>query len=125
MTLICKNCGTIATGDRGPLPGSGAIELVLWLFALLPGVIYSIWRRSGRPTCAGCGSRDLVASDTPVGRQLLQQYHPGATPAPLARRSISHPHDAGPLGRRVLRWFVWALGLFLAAVVVAAIDQRI
>lgn len=41
--------------------GNGWIELVLYLFYIVPGIIYSIWRRSGAPTvCPICRASALV-----------------------------------------------------------------
>jgi hypothetical protein len=65
--LVCTHCGT---ADRTRLPGSGWIELVLYLFYIVPGVIYSIWRRTGSPACAACGQRSLISAQTPVGQRL-------------------------------------------------------
>lgn len=78
--MICKNCGSIHNGAQA-LPGSGWIELVLWLCYLVPGAIYSIWRRTQRrAVCPACGSRDLVGLDTPVGHGLVRQFHGGVAP---------------------------------------------
>lgn len=78
--MICTHCGTVHHGER-VLPGSGWIELILWLCYIVPGLIYSIWRRSKkRPTCAQCGSRDLVPLATPAGKALVRQYHPDGVP---------------------------------------------
>ena len=41
--------------------GTGWIELVLYFFYIVPGVIYSIWRRSGPPNvCPLCRAASLV-----------------------------------------------------------------
>lgn len=43
------------------MKGSGWIELVLYLFYIIPGIIYSIWRRSGEPNiCPLCNSVGLI-----------------------------------------------------------------
>ena len=49
--------------------GSGWIELVLYLFYIIPGIIYSIWRRSSAPNvCPLCRATALIpaASAKPV-----------------------------------------------------------
>jgi len=70
---VCTQCGTAAKPARRT-PGSFIIELVLWLTFLLPGLIYSIWRITTRGNvCSSCGSRQLVAPDSPVGKRLLSQ----------------------------------------------------
>jgi len=43
------------------MKGNGWIELVLYLFYIIPGIIYSIWRRSGEPNvCPLCKAAGLV-----------------------------------------------------------------
>ena len=106
---ICTHCGTANRGQRA-LSGSGWIELVLWLFWLLPGLIYSIWRRTGTKTCHACGRRDLVGLQTPAGRKLVREYHPdGLPPAP--------PPPPPPTTVRRLAWLIGGpVLLFLPAV---------
>lgn len=83
--MICTRCGT-AHNTSDTLPGSGWIELVLWLFWLLPGVIYSIWRRGKRrPVCAACGSHDLVPLESPEGRRLVAKHYPDGPPRSVPR----------------------------------------
>lgn len=78
---VCKSCGTI--GNRKTMtPGSIGMELVLWLFFLLPGLIYSFWRHAGRyEGCGACGGRELVPVDSPVGRSMVAD----GTAAPQAK----------------------------------------
>ncbi len=49
----CKNCGTDVVPD---MPGNGWVEFLLWCCYLLPGMIYSVWRRSAknRTVCPRC-----------------------------------------------------------------------
>lgn len=68
--LICTRCGTAARAKLRT-PGSLAIEIVLWLAFLIPGLIYSLWRATSlKAVCPACGSADLVPTDTPVGREI-------------------------------------------------------
>jgi len=72
--LICSNCGSINSVRRSP-KGSLLIEIVLWLFLLIPGFIYSAWRQSSyRKVCSMCGSEDLIPLNTPVGQSLFLKY---------------------------------------------------
>lgn len=71
-SLVCITCG-----HHGPTKpqtrGSFAIELVLWLLFIVPGLLYSLWRLSTRRhVCSACGGATLVPPDTPAGRKLLQ-----------------------------------------------------
>ncbi len=55
------------------ISGSFLVELALWLFFLLPGLIYTIWRlTTKREGCSHCGAADVVPVDSPVGRQLVE-----------------------------------------------------
>lgn len=45
--LICPNCG-FSGCPKTITKGSFSVELILWLFFILPGVDYSVWRL-GRP----------------------------------------------------------------------------
>lgn len=57
--FYCNSCHNFT--PSGLKKGSGWIELVLYLFYFIPGVIYSIWRRSGPPTvCPMCRASALV-----------------------------------------------------------------
>ena len=54
--LICTNCGH--KGEPKLITkGSILIELVLWLFLIVPGLIYSFWRHTSRyKGCPTCGA---------------------------------------------------------------------
>lgn len=70
--IICKGCGTAGDGGKTVTDGSFAVEIVLWLFFLVPGFIYSIWRLTTRhQACGKCGSKELIPLDSPIGKQLV------------------------------------------------------
>jgi hypothetical protein len=71
--LICTTCGSTFKRAEQHTKGSFIMEVALWLFFLLPGLIYSIWRLTSRYyACPACGSCDYVPTDTPLGRRLLE-----------------------------------------------------
>lgn len=73
-THICAACGSRSVPTR-PNKGSGLLELLLWLCFIIPGLIYSIWRRSGLSNrCRSCGSGDVIPLDSPRGRKLVTEY---------------------------------------------------
>jgi hypothetical protein len=73
-THICATCGTRGTPTQRD-KGSGLIELVLWLCFIIPGILYSIWRRSGLSNCCrSCGSGDIIPIDSPRGRKLAAEF---------------------------------------------------
>ncbi len=45
--------------------GNGWIELALYLLWIIPGVLYSIWRRTGNTSvCPKCNSANLIQAST-------------------------------------------------------------
>lgn len=71
--MICTRCGHMGE-PRSETPGRLIIEIVLWLSFILPGFIYSMWRGHARhDVCRACGSREIVPTDTPIGRRLLNE----------------------------------------------------
>ena len=62
---FCTRCQFIGK-PKLDTPGSILIELVLWLFLLVPGLLYSLWRHGARRrVCSKCGSPDIVPVDSP------------------------------------------------------------
>jgi hypothetical protein len=71
--LICTNCGYIGYPKR-ITKGSFWIEVVLWLFFLVPGLIYSIWRLTTKyDACPKCKNASMIPIDTPRGQKLLEE----------------------------------------------------
>jgi len=55
----CNSCNE--STDKPHHRGNGWIELILWLWLVVPGLIYSIWRRSGSlGTCPSCFKEELA-----------------------------------------------------------------
>lgn len=73
--MICPNCGTRSEA-KIILKGSTTIEVVLWLCYILPGLIYSIWRRSPKQLgCPSCGQIGMINVNSPQGRILVEKYY--------------------------------------------------
>ena len=76
-SYYCNSCGNHSASAL--MKGSGWIELILYLFYIVPGVIYSIWRRSGEPNvCPVCRAPALV---------------PASAARPGAAQRILEPRD--------------------------------
>jgi hypothetical protein len=121
---ICRQCGTLNDGETA-LPGHGWIEAILWLCYLVPGLIYSIWRRSKKQAvCVACGSRDLVQVGTPVGATMLRTHHPDIridknTPltAPVPAAKSYGPKWLGPGSLLLIAIAAVMLFAFIAGVI--------
>ena len=74
MQYICSDCGSSGKPEK-ITKGSFLIELLLWLFLLLPGIVYTLWRKSSQfKGCHICGSKNIVLIDTPRGKELIRKY---------------------------------------------------
>lgn len=57
---LCRRCEQVSIPKRYT-PGSFWLELALWIFFCVPGLIYSIWRLTARKyVCPVCGSDELI-----------------------------------------------------------------
>jgi hypothetical protein len=73
--VICSNCGYIGSAEKKK-KGHIAIEIILYLFYIIPGIIYSIWRRTGRSNvCPTCKQMTLVPIESPVGQRLMKENY--------------------------------------------------
>jgi len=72
--MMCPNCGNYIVPEK-KVRGSIFIEIVLWLFLIIPGLIYSIWRLSSKyKACPVCGNVNIVPVDSPKGKQLMAAF---------------------------------------------------
>lgn len=85
---ICSVCATAAVPAGHP--GSGVVEVILWCLGLLPGFIYSIWRRTSTVLqCPTCSHKDtLVPLSSPLGQQL-QARSASSTGAATSGKSLN------------------------------------
>lgn len=61
MSKQIVECQTCKAVTKPELRGSTWISFVLfWFFAMIPGVIYMIWRRGGLGVCANCKSSAVI-----------------------------------------------------------------
>lgn len=67
--MYCENCG-ITGVPVDTMPGSLGVEILAWCW-VLPGLIYTLWRRSNRKTvCCSCQSGPLLPLNSPKARSL-------------------------------------------------------
>jgi hypothetical protein len=69
--VFCTVCHSVDEPYR-PIKGNGWIELLLY-FWIVPGIIYSIWRRAGlrNPLCRVCGSPLVIPTSSPAAKAHL------------------------------------------------------
>lgn len=68
---VCSTCGYVGNPKR-ITKGSIFIEIILWLFLIIPGLIYSIWRLTTKyNACPKCKNATMIPTDTPKGQELV------------------------------------------------------
>lgn len=73
--LFCRNCGYQGPPKR-MVRGSFAVELLLYLFFIVPGICYTAWRLSNKYTaCPQCGEPNMIPLESPVARRMIQDMH--------------------------------------------------
>lgn len=67
----CPHCGTVGEPEFY-MAGSTVIEVLLWLFFLVSGLIYSIWCNSTKCwLCPKCGPTGMIPIDSPIAQKAL------------------------------------------------------
>lgn len=75
---ICPNCGFKGKPQK-ITKGSIFIEIILWLFLIIPGLCYSIWRMTTKVlACPKCKMMGMVDTNSPRGQKLVTEYYPAA-----------------------------------------------
>jgi len=76
MKYVCLNCGAVDR-PKALVKGNMAIEILLWIFFIVPGLIYSIWRMTGGggKVCRVCGSKDILPENSPKGRAMIAEIN--------------------------------------------------
>lgn len=80
--VICQDCGFIEN-LRKHAGGNLLIEIILWCCFIIPGLIYSIWSTSSRRyTCPSCSGHNLIPTNSPAGKMLVNKFTPQAAGQP-------------------------------------------
>ena len=68
--VICRVCGTQGK-PRVRNRGSSAIEILLWLFFIIPGLCYTLWRMGRKDkSCRACGSQMVIPAGSPMANRV-------------------------------------------------------
>jgi hypothetical protein len=87
----CLNCGFVGKPKQNT-PGTLSMEVKLWLFFVVPGVIYSVWRRLATyQGCAMCRTQRIVPADSPVAEAALRKLSPPPSLSPWVCTACGEP----------------------------------
>jgi len=108
--MICTNCyyrGEPKTITKGSI----WIEIALWLFFLLPGIIYSVWRLATRTkACPSCGQETLIPEESVRGQELVKKRKLGGYDTGV-NKTVAKKNNVGCLGVIIA---VFIIALFIA-----------
>jgi hypothetical protein len=92
---LCTNCGYQGQAKR-ITKGSFAIEIILWLLMILPGILYSVWRLASRyDGCPACGADNLIPLSSPVADKFLASLEV-SPPKQIKRPKVITDQDDQP-----------------------------
>ncbi len=118
-TYVCTQCGNINTPKLGA-KGNGLIEIILWLFFLVPGLIYSIWRRSGQKNvCSKCKSDQVIPVDAPRAKKILEEI--GVSQEPYLEEIKKGEVEKKRLADRESKIMWWILIAFIIVPILFAV----
>ena len=101
--LICTTCGYTGSAKK-EVKGNILIEIILWLFFIIPGLIYSVWRLSNkRLICPKCKNTTMIPQDTPQGKKL-QSEQPQKSTEELKQEELGQANNVH--NRKVL-WILF------------------
>jgi hypothetical protein len=70
---LCTSCGSVIEAQYRE-KGSLGTEIILWLMGVVPGIAYSIWRRSSSSwACPECSSTELIPVDSPRAVEIQRR----------------------------------------------------
>lgn len=117
---VCQTCEEVGQ-VRTEMPGNSVVELLLYLFYLVPGIIYSVWRRQGKKqVCGACGSDRLVAAKTRAGLAIITAQFPQHR----LERAEAGPRYITKRGNSILARVLWLLCVFAATGVLVLVAQN-
>ena len=80
--FYCTACGNVGK-PRERNRGSSAIEIILWLCFILPGIPYTLWRMGRKDRyCRACRAPNPIPADSPMARRQLGEAPAGAVSGP-------------------------------------------
>ena len=69
--FFCTSCGTVGK-PRVRNRGSSAVEIILWICVILPGLFYTLWRMGRKDLyCRTCRAQTVIPADSPIAVRHL------------------------------------------------------
>jgi predicted RNA-binding Zn-ribbon protein involved in translation (DUF1610 family) len=102
--FVCTACGHIGP-SKTVTKGHFALEVVLWLCFLVPGIIYSLWRLASRTeACPICGNGNILPAAAPMAQKFIKDNFPEQLAA-CQPEPIRPPSQAAKsAGRTLGKW---------------------
>ena len=101
--VVCTKCGHVGR-PASVTKGSFAIEVVLWLCFIVPGLIYSLWRLSSRhEACSVCGNAEVLPPEAQMAQKFLRENLPEKLVVPKHEPIRPPSKAAHSLGRSIGR----------------------
>jgi hypothetical protein len=73
---VCLDCNSYTSDPDIGMPGSIILEVALYFCYIVPGIIYSIWRRTQHVRiCKMCQKNKLIEIMSPEGRVLFKRKY--------------------------------------------------
>lgn len=111
--LVCIQCGYIGEPKRA-IKGNILIEIILWLFLIIPGLIYSIWRSSSRyKVCPKCGNSTLIPIDSPRAKTIMAESMTTEDITNLEQTQADTEFKS-----KYLKWLNWCKKHVLATIII-------
>ena len=71
--MYCTSCGAMGF-PKTHVKGNIGVEILLWLFLLIPGIFYSLWRLSSKEkVCPKCGKPNMIPMDSPIAQKMVYE----------------------------------------------------
>jgi len=110
--FVCSSCG-YKGNPQARTKGNILIEIILWLFVIIPGLIYSIWRlTSKQKVCPRCSQDAMIPVNSPMGQKILSE----------TKKYDKEPTYHQPVKRSNMgAWIIGAIVLILAIPILSAL----
>jgi len=70
--FLCPSCGNVGK-PKVRNRGSSAIEIILWLCFIVPGLFYTLWRMGRKDRyCRACSAPNPIPANSPMAQRHLR-----------------------------------------------------